>query len=252
MPASRIGSTWWQKIRVRIPLSAIAAVLVGVAVGFVLGNILGVRKAIDIKEWQTTIGVVVAVAAATVAWINVQTTLRVNLISREEDRMERTLPGLTEAAKLLTSLVGDLRALQHKEFSITTIYGALPGFGDEAATLPEAVEKQTPNTDGPTRHRVTEGLKTLITKSAELQAAWSEFERASSDSRDIAQFAEEAKEGVRRAVQEARRLIDERLRGFEEALSSLERLQGELQGRIETFERRLPVFRKRIEAFFRD
>jgi hypothetical protein len=234
------------------PLSTVAVALGAVVVGLVVGNVLGVRKGFDVREWQTTMGVAVAIVAAGIAWVNVRTTLRVNLISREEDRMERTLPGLNEPVTLLAPLVGALRELKHKEFAITIINSALPGFGSETAKLSEAVENQLPSTDGPTRHRVTESLKVLIRKSAELSAAWKEFERATSDLRDIGQFATNSREAVNASVEDAKSLVQERLVGVEDAVRSIERLHRELQGRIEMYERRLPIFRKRIEDFFGD
>jgi hypothetical protein len=66
-----------------------AAAFVGLMVGYSSG-----RGAIpDLQEWQTLVGALVAVIAVAVAWLNVQRQLRINLISREEDRIEKGAAG---------------------------------------------------------------------------------------------------------------------------------------------------------------
>src|ERR1700724_3696826 len=66
-----------------------------------------------LQPWQTAISACAALFVGFVGWINVSRQLRlnrrvarINLMSREEDRIERTLPGLREAFQFAFSIKG--------------------------------------------------------------------------------------------------------------------------------------------------
>jgi hypothetical protein len=72
----------------------------------VLSAWLGIAGPVNlsvIKEWQTSIGFLVALFVGWIAWVNVNRTLkqqrastRITLVGREEDRIERELPNMRD------------------------------------------------------------------------------------------------------------------------------------------------------------
>jgi hypothetical protein len=69
-----------------------AAGFLGVIIGMVATLVAMEKDALSIQEMRNWIGAaapIIAIAGAWIAWTNVRTTIRVNLMNREEDRLER-------------------------------------------------------------------------------------------------------------------------------------------------------------------
>lgn len=65
-----------------------------------------------IKDWQTLIGFMGTIGVGLVAWVNVsrqlglqRETARLTLVAREEDRIDRAMPGIRDASFLLSMLI---------------------------------------------------------------------------------------------------------------------------------------------------
>jgi hypothetical protein len=207
--------------------TAITAGWIGLMVGFAAG----LEVLPHLKDWQTLIAAAVALLAAFVAWFNVQKTLRINVISREEDRIETHLAGLRDALTLMGKIDAQLKFAQH---DLGKIPAVLNEFGLESSDTSTDVEKLLPRTDHETRIRVVAavswvrfrlslrgGAKTMLELPQSTQPLSERTERF-----------DEADRQLRRAVEE-----------FHEAtLGLLER--------VRRAEEQLPLFRRQIEAFF--
>jgi hypothetical protein len=219
-----------------------AAVASAAFLGLIVGASLNANDLPNPKEWQTLIAASVAVIAAWIAWTNVKKqlamqreALRINLMSREEDRMEEQLPGLKDAVILL----GRLR--------VPTQFGR-PALGQIKATVSEAgiapadnvderLERLLPRTDYETRKLVGSVVTLLRYQAALLEAAQSMLREAErgNDPKEI----ESALASVRLIEGDAVNAID-----------SVQKLSETFRLRIESKQQRIPRFRRQIEAFF--
>jgi hypothetical protein len=123
-----------------------------------------------IREWQTLIGFGGTLAVGCVAWINVTRQIRqqrvgtrLTLLSREEDRIEKSLPGLKDAAKFCENLS---RRLSSVNSDIEAIVREIRDehVGSHPDRMREAVSKLLPATDEATRQSVISRLQILVTK----------------------------------------------------------------------------------------
>jgi hypothetical protein len=65
-----------------------AAASLGFVLGFAYGNVLGLERVFDLEKWQTLVGTVVAVLAAAAAFLGVRGTQRINVILKEQERLD--------------------------------------------------------------------------------------------------------------------------------------------------------------------
>jgi hypothetical protein len=93
---------------------AVMAAIYGFVLGFGYGNLFEAKYRFELKEWQTLAGVLVAIAAASLAYIGVQGTQRINVVIKEQDRLDALLPGLRQVNELLITIRGPLSSLRHR------------------------------------------------------------------------------------------------------------------------------------------
>src|SRR5271165_1458476 len=89
-----------------------AAVAIGAfALGFVYGNIYTLKYQFVLKEWQPSLGTLVTLGVALLAFLGVRTTQRVNVI-KEQERIDDQLPDWRQVSELLTIMRGPLESLR--------------------------------------------------------------------------------------------------------------------------------------------
>ena len=79
-----------------LTIFVVMAAIYGFVLEFAYGNLFEAKYRFELKEWQTLAGVLVAVAAATLAYMGVQGTQRINVMIKEQDRLDTSLPGLRQ------------------------------------------------------------------------------------------------------------------------------------------------------------
>jgi hypothetical protein len=142
-------------------LTAVLSVWLGLA-GPIANNRAGPGLLASIKEWQTFVGMVVGggitVTGIFVAAANVSRQMRMNLMSREEDRMEQALPGLYQAKDFLGGFRNQIR--DREPYEILTILKSMKLENYES--VQELVSKELSHADAETRQAVEQGLQGLL------------------------------------------------------------------------------------------
>jgi hypothetical protein len=116
----------------------------------------------DLKQWQPLVGAMVAaigiIVAAMIAVINVNRQIRINILSREEDRIERNLPGLRDAASYLFRMSYFVDCADMKGAS-----GLMKDWGylldDQKEVLELEIAKVLPHTDDSSRRAIVVVLR---------------------------------------------------------------------------------------------
>ncbi|CAN0349773.1 unnamed protein product, partial [Phaeothamnion confervicola] len=131
-----------------------AAALLAFVLGFAYGNVLGLDATFVLERWQTLVGTMVAVIAAVVAFIGVRGTQRINVVLKEQDRLDKLLPGLRQANDFLGQLS---RYLEHindhtRYMSITVVRDYIQFQNNE--TFEEMVNRRLPLADDETKREV--------------------------------------------------------------------------------------------------
>jgi hypothetical protein len=193
---------------------------------------------------------VIAVAAIYFAWRGITRQLRIGLVSREEDRIERDLPGLHDADDLLAILVPYFEASTAASTVIEMIRAA--GLGKAGTNLVEEMNAKLPRTDGPTRRRMTEILFALNVAAITAKSAEQELKRATGDVAQIHMFNPAAHEDLRDAFERTRILVERRFADLQVIINELRDFRKYIQKRIATLTARLPELRTEIESFFKN
>jgi hypothetical protein len=210
-----------------ITLATALGILITIAVPAILGP-----DGIKASDWLGFAGNVLTAGVAAVAvyfaWKGIANQLRVSLMSREEDRMERELPGLREIAALLrpASVLCSMKPIPKSAIRVLKSLGLQTTDGPILGKL----EQKLPRADDGHRRPLAAILEqialhahTAITLEETLDAPVSEQER------DL----------ITQAVAEMTDAIHE--------LSSFKTL---IDDKIATFERRLPQFKAELSRFF--
>jgi hypothetical protein len=202
----------------------------------------------NLKEWQTLIGAGVAILAATIAWLNFRRqlfeqrrTLRINLVSREEERIERAMPGLRAANMLLVNLVAYIGAdvSAHNILSIYEKYG-MKQLGD----IRGASETALATCEPVLRDRVESQITGLFLAAehflkTEVEGPMQQAEAESPTSDTAKRLLNDV------SWQIAKKDLAEQHKG-------LIALQVEIEQHIERFQEMQPRFRKAVEEYFNE
>lgn len=223
-----LGSHWNTGV-----LSA-ACVTLGCALGVLLGG--AVAPPVAYEPWLSTyqgligavLGVLGAGAGLAIATGNVLRQMRVNLISREEDRIERVLPGLRDALGLLQRfelLSGlSLRGLL-AEFDSAGLHSKNANVAQQDSRREEtalAIARLLPQSDRPTRDRV--GLLLFALHVCGLQAnSWDMRSEEEGGLGVMFRHADAESElaTVRRQIVSEMQSLDARIRRLESTLTSV-------------------------------
>jgi hypothetical protein len=168
-----------------------------------------------------------------------------NIATREEDRIERVLPGVERAARFLLILSTELQALTHPEFSTDTL--RLNGLLRQGSTLEKDVEELLPTTVPITRDRVIAALNLVRFRAEQLALAHNELKEAELKLVTIAEW-DPAEHAAIRAAPDA---IHEKIADAEDwlrgAISELDDLERELREQATSYRRRLDELRRQID-----
>jgi hypothetical protein len=227
-------------------IMAAAAAVLSCILGFTFGNALGVAGVFNMKDWQFIIGTCIAVMVAMIAWYNVQRTLRMNLISREEDRIERSLPALCQAAEFVLHLSQELDSLECKENALAIFNQR---FTPEDASLEEMVKRRLGLGDEQLRQEVTDALRGAYLDARLLERADRNYRDAQAQLIKMDQCSAEGKAGIAE-VDVLRTVRAEQERKFLASARRVNELSHTLSERIARYRTRSIRFRSEIERFF--
>jgi hypothetical protein len=160
--------------------------------------------------------------------------IEIDIISREEERMEALLPGLEGALDLLIDL--------DNGFAIEGLRTALQSRGlllSDINDLQSEIGKRLPTTDASTRFRIAQSLKSLVSCISDFDRA--EYYMLNPD--DLAERTPEKRVAAQWAVNAASNSV-------KSAKSDFDRLLKAIYDRANLFRERLPLFRARIEEYF--
>jgi hypothetical protein len=210
------------------------------------------------KDFQPLIGATLAGIGLYVAWLNVsrqvaqsREAMVINLIGREEERIEENLPGLELTANFLTEINFKLNSTpNNKEYKDTLFENSLYLMPDKMRTM---IDDRFQTADAKTRLDLFHVLNLLVFQCDRLYTA--KHENRLIDARvehqryslsipppPLMTDAEEAE------LIDARRNLAEAEATFRLALNQFDMFKSGIDQKIVAYRRRLPVFRKRIEA----
>lgn len=198
-----------------------------------------------LKDWIPLLALVVAIAAALIALWNVHKTIRMNVMTREEDRIERALPGLVDATQLLASVT---TALQDRA-DTDDARAALKRAGIAEDEIKETIDKLLPITERHTNHAIAQALSTVVNRDKEHRAALSQHSDRVGYNAMYPQNSKsrQARDEQERQAAAAIIAAKERLNGATHQLLDLKR---DLDRKTASYLARLPRLRNAIEGFF--
>ena len=248
-------------MRARFPTSwnfgvwATGCVLLGVLLGVVAGVLIGGALAppVTADPWLKTYGSLVgaaigavvsigaAIAAAAVAIRNVLRQMRINLMIREEDRMEKLMPGIVAASLFLRELGPRLIYSDPKRTLELLEEAGLKG------DINVAVRKKLKSSEGVVQQRSAQMIESIIDRAKSLMAVRDklEHERTLTPS-DDPNFAAGLRPVLTGYEQQEREGVDQLRRAISELLPYSEKLME----RARAYRHRLPRFRTEIEQYF--
>src|SRR3974377_2254458 len=101
---------------------AIAFVTMMFVLGFAYGNLFGLEYEFNFREWQTLASTIIAIGLGMLAFRGVWSTQRVNVMIKEEERINSILPGLRQVMEILVSLQRPLMNLQSQAYYKSEIF----------------------------------------------------------------------------------------------------------------------------------
>jgi hypothetical protein len=214
-------------------------------------GILGPLDLSRLQAWQTSIVGISALCGvlftATVAVRNVSRQIRINILSREEDRIERMLPGLREA---------DTFASGFLQYRITQGFVGIvdafrtDGFGVQGSTYQKDVMKALPYTDGATRRRVEQLLYVCFRWAIHAESGRQSVETKSAHTRDHAQWVPSELKKALADLDEARKFYSQARDQFRLSMDGLEAGIIAIRKSVNLYETRLLRIRREIEVYF--
>ena len=192
-----------------ITVTAVAAfttLLIGLAIG--RGNLDG------IKDWQGSLGALIAIGAATVAVWNVSRQLRMTLVAREETLMDERYAGLREANRLIRSFNLDVE-IELDDDPVRKVLERYDLLSDNRDSIAETIETRIPLAQKGTQH-------SLIYLFWGLNIAFDFIKKG-----NPLGFTQK-----------------------ERALADLRKQEATITARLKKWDERLPQFRAEIEAYF--
>ncbi len=225
-------------------------IYVAFVIGIVIGGLLGSQQPIvdSIRNWQTLIAAAIALIGILIAWFSVGRQPRVTIISREEDRIEKILPGLYDASALLNGIVTSmvsLKSLEELKSADDFINIQFQKRKDESTE--EAIKRTLELTDHPTQIRA---LKILL-----------ELEWRANLVANIYKMLDDAKKKVEDnpnnttaqfTLKQAEITMKTTYVMYNQILSRANILANEIDEKIRIYSNRLPRLRAEIEKYFHD
>jgi hypothetical protein len=230
---------------------AVMAAIYGVVLGFAYGNLFDAQYGFQIKEWQTLTGVLVAVATAILAYMGVRGTQRINVVTKEQDRLDATLPGLRQVNELLITIRGPLSSLRS-----TSLYQA--GLVLDSAihlapteSVEDAVRRQLPLADDHLKWEVAQLVFALRRQAQILKIGKEEVDRYRVDIAKIDSFAVNQREGLLGVAKQVEASHKREYDEMQKLIVSLETFAIAVKQRIATAEQRQNAIRNIVDQFFK-
>jgi len=231
-------------------LLVVAAAVLAFLLGFAYGNLFDDQYAFHFRDWQTLGSTCVAVIAATLAYIGVRGTQRINVMIKEQDRIEALLPGLRQVNELLIVIRGPLNGLrpQHRYQALLVLDAAIPVQLTESVET--AVRRLLPLADDHLQWEVAELAFALRSQAKILEVGKDEVDRHDTDAANLNTFAESAREGVLELAQRVRQSYDRENDKMAATLKALDVFSESIKQRIAKAERRGKIISGVVDKFF--
>lgn len=211
-------------------------------------------------RYQNAFAALIAILAAAIAWHNVSRQLQVTVASREEDRLQKSLPALRQLNDFLRPIAQHMSGLSRQTFVyagdtiIDPLIQRTQGLVLEGTlrydTVDAAVRRSLANIPDDLQREAISAIQPLHDKLVMLKALKAEVTREAADVRDIHKFALGSREAV---VQSHKRLTEAYERELDEIAAQIKSLVGAAAGiteRIASEELRLRQARNVLEKFF--
>jgi hypothetical protein len=200
--------------------------------------------------WGSIVAAVLAViatgAGAVLAWIAIRRQVRIGLLAREEERMERQIPSIRRAEQILSSLIEKIRSSD--EDDLKSIFS--DQFGVDLRT-----KKRLPTLTSRLAEAESDTGYQLRQLFFNLQRGFKSMSAAKTHSREArtnfglnegSDWEAEYREASERADDE----MDLAVQRYHSAFTEMEVIANKLAQRVQLYEMRLPKFRDEIERYF--
>ncbi len=234
--------------------SAIFAAAVGLltfVLGFAFGNFLEVKYGFQLKDWQTLASTLVAIVAAGVAYVGVRTTQRLNVMMKEEDRIDEFLPGFRQVDEIFLLPRSVLTRLPRRQLyqAELLVEGAFKA--QEGESLDDLFRRRLPLADNYVRREVVRMVFALKSQARILKVGYEEVERYETQVANIDSVEPSAREGLLEVTQRVKDSYDRELDTMVILIRELEKFAGSIKQRISDAEERREAIRGVIDSFFR-
>jgi hypothetical protein len=228
------------------------AAIYGLVVGFAYGNLFEAKYGFQLKDWQPLVGVLVAVTAAMLTYIGVRGTQRINVVIKEQDRLDASLPGLRQVNELLIIIRGPLSALPTKRLYQTAVVLDSAIRVAPTESVETAVRRQLPLADDHLKWEVAEILFSLRSQAALVKIGQEEVERYRRDLANIHTFAPTEHNGLRDIAKQVEASHNRENEQMRRLVVSLDAFADVVKERIAKAERRQKIIRGIIDKFFKE
>jgi hypothetical protein len=212
----------------------------------------GPIKLSSLLPYQTLISATVAavgiVVATYVAVRNVSMQLRINVISREEERIEKTLPGLREAVGCIQHIRTEFRVGSPHIW--LNRFNALADFDPSKDRLDDKLKALMPLADAETRQRVLLVIETILERATSAAADESRYLQIVNGAQHRREIEMNVIGEARAQAKVAQTGINFKLTALYTAMRELQPLEEQLVRRVDLYEKRLPEFRRKVERYF--
>ncbi|MET3906087.1 hypothetical protein ABID59_000408 [Bradyrhizobium sp. S3.3.6] len=204
-----------------------------------------------IEKWQTlTVGVFAicgVLFTASVAVRNVTRQIRINILSREEDRIERLLPGLRAAAYFASGFLQ--YRVAHGFLEIVEAFRG-DGFGVEGSTYQKDIQTALPAADAATQLRVEQRLYSCFNWGRHAENAAHVVRAWTAETSNHAEWDPSALESRLAEIEEQRNRFATARTQFGLAMDELEAEIIAIRAQIDLYQARSVRIRREIEAYF--
>ncbi len=227
----------------------VAAATFAFVFGFAYGDLLGGQYGFRFQDWQTLGSAMVAFGAATVAYLGVRGTQRINVMIKEEERIDSTLPGLRQTHDLLDFLVTQVDLPPQLRYVADQAIRSIvrPQDGE---TYEAVVARMIPLADGELRRDVTAAVFRLSTQAGMLKVMKDEIDRTEADLAAIDTFAPNSHQAVREQAQRTKAANEREVATFLSILDAVKQLRTTLASRIMEAEQRRKIIRRVVDKYF--
>jgi hypothetical protein len=219
-----------------ILLTTILAAFVPIAVPFVFGS-----DTVKASDWLGFAGSIITAGVAAIAiryaWQGIKMQTELDIISREEERMEALLPGLEAALVFLTRVHSDFIKADFKDYRFILERSGLWLASHDG--MRAMIEQKLPSTDASTRRRIIDTMHAIRL-----------FTDLYISARSVAAEAVATDTATIRTLSAAKHSLVEWEASLQIAKEDFDRLVNETMDRRALFMARMPHFRARIEASF--